>query len=145
MADASEPEGRRAAQALAVEDVLEEIGAGELPRILVLNKIDQVDVAERVRLANRHPDALRSPPSPARGWTRSPRAWPTPRGRGSRASRSWSPTPGGALISAIYAVGREVEQEPGERGTLVRALLPGPEAARIRAALDGDGSAPPSP
>jgi 50S ribosomal subunit-associated GTPase HflX len=49
----------------------------------------------------------------------------------------------GGVISAIYAAGRDVEQEAGERGTLVRALLPAPDAARIRAALDGDGAAPP--
>jgi GTP-binding protein HflX len=49
------------------------------------------------------------------------------------------PYASGQVISAIYAAGRDVEQEPGERGTLVRALMPAPEAARIRAALNGGG------
>ena len=44
------------------------------------------------------------------------------------------------MISAIYASGRDVEQEPRPDGTLVRALLPAAEAARIMAALERDGA-----
>jgi GTP-binding protein HflX len=143
VADASEPEGRRAAQALAVEDVLEEIGAGEIPRILVLNKIDQVDPAERVRLANRHPDAVMVSALTGRGMDAlAARLADAARSRLTRLE-VMVPYARGGVISAIYAAGRDVEQEPGERGTLVRALLPAPDAARIRAALDGDGAAPP--
>ena len=128
-----------------MEDVLEEIGAGELPRILVLNKIDQVDVAERVRLANRHPDALMVSALTGKGMDALAARLADAARAGLTRLEVMVPYARGGVISAIYAVGREVEQEPGERGTLVRALLPGPEAARIRAALDGDGSAPPSP
>ena len=35
----------------AVEDVLEEIGAGEQPRLLVLNKADALDDERRARAA----------------------------------------------------------------------------------------------
>ena len=42
----------------AVEDVLEEIGAGELPRLLVLNKADVLDDERRRELSFRHPDAV---------------------------------------------------------------------------------------
>jgi GTPase len=42
----------------AVDVVLSEIGATELPRLLVFNKIDRIDVEERKRLANRHPDGV---------------------------------------------------------------------------------------
>src|SRR5439155_7490901 len=42
----------------AVDDVLEEIGAGDRPRMVVLNKIDAIDADERAGLANRHPDAV---------------------------------------------------------------------------------------
>ncbi len=142
VADASEPEGRRAAQALAVEEVLEEIGAGEIPRILVLNKIDRVDAAGRVRLANRHPDAVMVSALTGEGMDAlTARLADAARSRLTRLE-VMVPYARGGVISAIYAAGREVEQEPGERGTLVRALLPAPDAARIRAALDGDGAAP---
>ena len=53
----------------AVNEVLAEIGADELPVELVLNKIDTVDPLGRRRLANRFPAHCRSPPRPARDWT----------------------------------------------------------------------------
>lgn len=54
VADAASPE--LAQQIEAVRAVLGEIGAGHLPEILVLNKIDLVE--ERSRLARRYPDAI---------------------------------------------------------------------------------------
>jgi GTP-binding protein HflX len=45
-------------QIAAVREVLGEIGAAELPEIVVLNKWDLVDEMERVRLQRRHPDAV---------------------------------------------------------------------------------------
>ena len=41
----------------AVEDVLDEIGTGEQPRLMVLNKADVLDDERRRELAFRHPDA----------------------------------------------------------------------------------------
>ena len=47
-----------AAMTRAVEDVLEEIGTGDQPRVLVLNKADALDDERRRELAFRHPDAV---------------------------------------------------------------------------------------
>src|SRR5205823_6169388 len=58
VADASATEERLHEQLRAVNAVLEEIGASELPLQLVLNKIDAVDALGRRRLQNRFPDAL---------------------------------------------------------------------------------------
>ena len=55
VADASVPDERLDEFIEAVESVLREIGASELPVELVLNKIDQVDPLRRRRLANRFP------------------------------------------------------------------------------------------
>jgi GTPase len=55
--DASEPDDRLDHMQAAVEAVLAEIGADELPLRLVLNKIDAVDVLSRRRLASRFPGA----------------------------------------------------------------------------------------
>src|SRR6185437_10662970 len=52
--DASAPEEELLAMTRAVEDVLEEIGVGDQPRILVLNKADQLDDERRHELAFRH-------------------------------------------------------------------------------------------
>src|SRR6266404_1798260 len=55
--DASADEAEQDRQREAVEDVLHEIGAAEVPLDLVLNKIDLVDALGRRRLANRFPGA----------------------------------------------------------------------------------------
>jgi GTP-binding protein HflX len=56
--DASETEERRMLDMHAVDEVLEEIGAGEKPRLLVLNKADLLDEDERREVALSHPDAV---------------------------------------------------------------------------------------
>src|SRR4051812_14099859 len=56
--DGSVPEDKLIEQIAAVNAVLHEIGADDLPMELVVNKIDAVDVLRRRRLANRYPDAL---------------------------------------------------------------------------------------
>ena len=56
--DAAAPEPRRLADLGAVDAVLEEIGAGEKPRLLVLNKADLLDEEERGEALLRHPDAV---------------------------------------------------------------------------------------
>jgi len=55
--DASAPEERMEEMLAAVEAVLAEVGAEELPVALVLNKIDLADPLKRRRLANRFPGA----------------------------------------------------------------------------------------
>jgi GTP-binding protein HflX len=56
--DASETEERRILDMHAVDEVLEEIGAGEKPRLLVLNKADLLDDDERHEVELSHPKAV---------------------------------------------------------------------------------------
>jgi GTP-binding protein HflX len=56
--DASAPEERRLADMQAVDDVLEEIGAGEKPRLLVFNKADLLSEEERGETGLDHPEAV---------------------------------------------------------------------------------------
>jgi GTPase len=56
--DASETEERRIVDMHAVDEVLEEIGAGEKPRLLVLNKADLLSEDERHEVAIAHPEAV---------------------------------------------------------------------------------------
>jgi GTP-binding protein HflX len=56
--DASAVAGRREATMQAVDEVLEEIGAGESPRILVFNKADLLAEEERGEVLLGHPDAI---------------------------------------------------------------------------------------
>src|SRR3954466_11396227 len=56
--DASVDEDEMLGMLRAVEDVLEEIDAGDRPRILVLNKADALDSDRRRELSFRHPDGV---------------------------------------------------------------------------------------
>ncbi len=56
--DGSAPEEQRAFMQHAVEQTLEEIGAGDRPRLLILNKVDLLDEDARVELRLRHPEAV---------------------------------------------------------------------------------------
>jgi GTP-binding protein HflX len=56
--DASSHEDEMVDMLRAVDVVLEDIGAGERPRILVLNKADALDADRREELLHRHPDGV---------------------------------------------------------------------------------------
>src|SRR5271166_4803436 len=56
--DGSVPEAQAAIMQRSVEQTLEEIGAGERPRLLVLNKVDLLDEDARDELRLRHPEAV---------------------------------------------------------------------------------------
>jgi GTP-binding protein HflX len=56
--DASATEEDLVEMARAVDDVLSEIDADEVPRLLVLSKADRVGPERRQELVNRHPDAV---------------------------------------------------------------------------------------
>jgi GTPase len=133
--DASEPEERRRARRRAVEEVLTEIGAGEVPRVLVQNKIDGVPFDEREDLKRDDPDAIQVSAITGEGL-------PDLRDRLAVLARSrltrievLIPYSEGRVLSSVYATGREVEQEARDDGTYVTALMPGPDAARVLAAL----------
>jgi GTP-binding protein HflX len=56
--DASVDEDEMVGMMRAVDDVLDEIGAGDQPRLLVLNKADAIDDERREELRFRHPDGI---------------------------------------------------------------------------------------
>jgi GTP-binding protein HflX len=56
VADASSTES--AAQQAAVAETLRELGAGDLPQVLLFNKVDLLDAAGRRDLEGRHPEAV---------------------------------------------------------------------------------------
>jgi len=135
VADASEPEARRLAQALAVEDVLEEIGAGEIPRLGVFNKVDRLTPDEREALVARNPGAMLTSALTGEGLEQL-------RERLADVSRAQMtaldvviPYADGALLRDVYRQGHEVHEEATDAGLRITALLPAPAAARIRTAL----------
>jgi GTPase len=142
--DASDGGDRRAVRRAAVESVLAEIGAAEVPRILVLNKADRVEPEERARLALEEPDAVVVSALTGEGLdVLLARLAAFARARLTRVE-ALVPYADSALLSSIYASGRDVEQEAREDGTFVRALLPAADAARLHAALARNGGRPPA-
>jgi GTPase len=139
VADASEPESRREAQAAAVVTVLAEIGAGEIPRLAVMNKVDRLDEDARLALRGRHPDALCVSALTGEGLD-------DLRAALARAARErlvrldvTIPFTLSGLVASVYADGCEVEREDTASGTRVKALMPPAAAGRIRAAIAGGG------
>ncbi len=133
--DASADEEDRTEMMRAVDEVLEEIGAGDRPRMLVLNKIDALDEDEREVLARRFPDAVlvsaatgRRGPGVRRTDRRGVRA--SPAGRRPAAALSGGRTAGGTARDRGRPAARghprgrpRPRPGPGERRRALRAVL----------------------
>ena len=72
--DASAPEDEMASMMRAVDEVLEDIGAGDNPRVLVLNKADAIDDDRRQELLLRHRDGVLVSAATGEGLERTRRA-----------------------------------------------------------------------
>lgn len=135
VADAGQPDSRREARAQAVETVLDEIGAQDVPRLLVLNKIDRVPDEDREALRHRLPDAVQVSATTGQGLDDLRAALDAFATSLLTPIDVVVPYTQGALVSSIFDVGRDITQEAGEDGTHIRALVPPSHAARIRTAL----------
>jgi len=130
--DASLPEDRLREQMAAVDGVLAEIGAGELPTLVVLNKVDRLDPLARRRLANRFPDALQVSAVTGEGLEEL-RAQVAERFAGRYEDvRLLVPYEEGTALSALYALGAPIEERRDtDAGVLVRAKLPHRDVRRF--------------
>jgi GTP-binding protein HflX len=122
--DASAEEDDRLGMMRAVDEVLEEIGAGERPRLLVLNKIDALDADGRAEIAHRHPGALMVSAMTGEGLD----------ALGDRIEEEFKatmrsmdlllPYAEGARLAELHDVAGEMEREDTPEGVRVRALVP---------------------
>jgi GTP-binding protein HflX len=130
--DASEPDERLDDTVRAVNAVLDEIGADELPLEIVLNKVDLVDPLRLRRLANRFPDSLRIS---ARSGERldALRARIAERfANRFRPVRLLVPYDHGRVLTELYELGAPIEERIDRAdGVLVHARLPERELARF--------------
>jgi GTP-binding protein HflX len=115
----------------AVEDVLAEIGAGEVPIELVLNKIDLVDPLRRRRLANRYPGSLLVSAESGEGLDELRRRLATHFEERFEAVQMLIPYDEGGRLAELYALGAPIEERVDRAdGVFVRAHLPRHELAR---------------
>ena len=123
--DASASDEEQDRQRSAVDEVLHEIGAAELPLEVVLNKVDQVDPLGRRRLANRFPGAVQVSALTGEGLEelKSELAHFF-EGRLERV-RLLVPFTDGAVLAELYRLGTPIEERDDTAdGVLVLARLP---------------------
>jgi GTP-binding protein HflX len=123
--DASASDDEQDRQVEAVEEVLHEIGAGELPVSVVLNKIDLVDPLARRRLANRFPTAVQVSAATGEGLEELKADLAHHfEGRFERV-RMLVPYEEGGRLSELYALGTPIEErEDTPDGVMLVARVP---------------------
>jgi GTPase len=130
--DASAPEERLVEQIAAVDSVLREIGAEELPVQLVLNKIDAVDALGRRRLGNRYPEAIQISAMTGEGLEELRARVAERFAERFELVRLLLPFDEGGRLNELYALGAPIEQrEDTPEGVLVLARLPRRELPRF--------------
>jgi GTPase len=139
--DGSAPEERLLEQIEAVNSVLHEIGADDLPMELVVNKIDEVDPMHRRRLANRHPEALQVSAVSGEGLDALRARIADRFAERFQAVRLLIPYGEGAKLNELYALGTPIEQrEDTDEGVFVVARLPRREIRRFAPYLVAEAS-----
>ncbi|MFM8944945.1 MAG: GTPase HflX [Actinomycetota bacterium] len=138
VADASSPEVLR--QIEAVRGVLGEIGAGTVPEIVALNKIDLVDEDGRRRLAERFPHAVEISARTGEGIeglvVRLADAVPRP----PYVVELLVPYGREDVVAHLHREAEVISEEPTDDGTLVRARIGDRELALARAFVISDAS-----
>jgi GTP-binding protein HflX len=129
--DASAPEEEMAAMLGAVDEVLAEIGAGDRPRLLALNKVDLLSEEERRALSFRHPRAVQVSAAAGEGLEELADAI---EGRFLSSLRPMDllvPYGEGGRLSELHDLAGEMEREDTAEGVRVRARVPAGVASRF--------------
>jgi GTPase len=129
--DASVPEEEMLAMLRAVEDVLEEIGAGDRPRLLVLNKADSIDEDRRTELAYRHPDGVLVSALTGEGLDQLSDAIEDAFERTLRPIELLLPYAEGGRLAELHELAGDLEREDTPGGVVVRARVSATVAERF--------------
>ena len=129
--DASEPEERRIMNMHAVDEVLEEIGAGEKPRLLVLNKADLLNDDERHEVELAHPEAVQVSALAGEGMEELREAIERAFADTLTEVELLIPYSQGGRLHELHEVAGELERQDGPDGVLVTARVPSAELHRF--------------
>jgi GTP-binding protein HflX len=142
VADASVGDDELEEMLAAVDSVLGEIGAGELPLELVLNKVDAIDSLRRRRLSNRFPGALQVSARTGEGLDELRERVAERFGERFEQVRLLIPYEEGARLAELYALGTPVDERADRpEGVFVRARLPRREVRRFAPFLIAEAEA----
>jgi GTPase len=131
--DASAPEDELEQMVRAVDDVLDEIGAGPNPRLIVLNKCDLLDRDERRMLKNLHRDGVQVSAATGEGLEPLKKRIEAAFRSSLEAVDLLVPFERGNVISELHELAGDLEREDTAAGVRVRARVPAGVAARLRA------------
>jgi GTP-binding protein HflX len=124
LVDASEPEHRRRESIAAVDSVLEEIGAGTAPRLLVFNKIDLLDAAEARELTIREPEAIAISAVTGEGLEDLRERIGAAFEETLRPVELLVPYSEGGVLAELHTLAGDLEREDRPEGVVVRARIP---------------------
>jgi GTPase len=138
--DASTEEERMVEMIRAVDEVLEDIGAGSSPHVLVLNKADLIDAERREELRFRHPDGVVVSAQTGEGLDALRERVRAAFAPTLRSVELLVPYGDARLLPELHAAAGDLQREETAEGVRVIARLPAPLAARYdRYAVNGRG------
>jgi GTP-binding protein HflX len=141
--DASAPVEEAEEMMHAVEAVLDEIGAGDLPRLLALNKADLLDADARLRLAGAAREALLVSARSGEGLEELRERIDATFVRALEPVELLLPYSEGSRLAELHSLAGELQREDTGQGVRVTALLPAAAAARFaRFAVSSNGRRP---
>jgi GTP-binding protein HflX len=129
--DASVDEDEMLEMMRAVDDVLEGIGAGENPRLLVLNKVDAIDAVRRAELVRRHPDGVLVSAETGAGIEALTERITEDLLRRTSVVELLLPYADGARLAELHEIAGDLEREDTPDGVRVRVRLSDTAAARF--------------
>jgi len=141
VADASAPEEELHGMLAAVEDVLDETGASERPRLLALNKVDLLDEDGRREMGFRFPDAVQVSAETGEGLDQLREAIEGRFLATLQPVELLLPYAEGGRLSELHGLAGEMEREDTPEGVRVRARVPAAVAARFER-FASNGSSP---
>ncbi len=129
--DASAGEAQMDVMKRSVEETLEEIGAGEQPLLLVLNKVDLLDSDEREELRLRHPRAVQVSGVTGEGLQELGERLEQELAHTLRPLDLLVPYADGGSLAELHEVAGEMDRQDTADGVRVRALVPARLAERF--------------
>ncbi len=125
----------------AVDDVLDEIGAGDRPRLLALNKVDLLDDDERHALSFRFPEAVQVSGATGEGVDELRDAIEARFLATLRPMELLLPYDEGGSLSELHDLAGELEREDTPEGVRISARVPVAAAQRFER-FERNGDAP---
>jgi GTP-binding protein HflX len=129
--DGSAPEEQAELMRRAVEHTLEEIGAGDRPRVLALNKIDLLDAAARDELRLAHPETVLVSAASSEGVDALGERIASELAHTLRELELLVPYSDGGRLAELHDLAGELSRVDTPDGVRVRALVPAAAAERF--------------